>query len=106
MKRIRKTPDEILDEMTRILEPLRWLVCFSAELLFVLLLLSLNMCLLYLLHFCAHIPPLPLLVIIPAAVLFSCWIWWREKSWFLHHAERLWDEMSKDLINLLVGKED
>ena len=72
----------------------------ATQLGFALVWLVLNISLLYLLCYYAHLPYPLALGVIPATCLFLGWIWWRENSWFLHHAAILWREMLKDLRNL------
>jgi phage shock protein A len=73
---------------------------------FALVWLVLNISLLYLLCYFAHLPYPLALAVIPATFVFLGWIWWRENKWFFHHAGILWHEMSKDFRNLNSKRKD
>ncbi len=78
----------------------------ATQLGFALVWLILNISLLYLLCYYAHLPYLQALFVIPASFFFLRWSWWRENRWFFHRAGLLWQEMSEDLRNLKSSRND
>ena len=76
-----------------------------SHLCFALVLLVLTITFLVYVFICVEQPFIKLAVI-PATFLFMVWIWWRENRWFMHSAGMLWQEMSKDLQNLISGRRD
>lgn len=77
----------------------------ASHLCFALVLLVLTITFLVYVFMCVEQPFIKLAVI-PATFLFMVWIWWRENRWFMHSAGMLWQEMSKDLQNLISGRKD